>query len=339
MTIHDSGYKRLFSHPEMIRDLLVGFVHEPWIADLDFASLETYRGEFVDDRLQQRRNDVIWRLRWGPDWLYVYVLLEFQSGVHPFMAARLSTYLDLLYQDLIRGRQLGRRRRLPPVLPIVLYNGRRRWTAPTDLADLIEPAPAGLDAYQPRLRYLLIDEGAYADAELATQRNLAAALFRLENSRGPEPVREVLTALADWLSDPEQVELRRSFVLWLREAFLKTRLPTVQFPELGNLEEIRIMLTDRVLDWTQQWKQEGLQAGRQEGLQEGLQQGLHSERRMLRRQIRRRFGEGVAIQSTPLLERIAQPEVFEDLGEDLLDCPDDRAWLARLNAAVGENGR
>jgi predicted transposase YdaD len=125
MTIHDSGYKRLFSHPEMIRDLLVGFVHEPWIADLDFASLETYRGEFIDDRLQQRRNDVIWRLRLGPDWFYVYVLLEFQSGVHPFMAARLSTYLDLLYQDLIRGRQLGRRRRLPPVLPIVLYNGRR----------------------------------------------------------------------------------------------------------------------------------------------------------------------------------------------------------------------
>ena len=252
MSIHDSGYKRLFSHPEMIRDLLVGFVREPWIADLDFASLETYRGEFIADRRQQRRNDVIWRLRPGPDWFYVYVLLAFQSGVHPFMAARLSTDLDLLYQDLIRGRQLGRRRRLPPVLPIVLYNGRRYWTAPTDLADLIDPAPAWLDAYRPSLRYLLIDAGA--------------------------------------------------------------------------LEEIRIMLTDRVLDWTQQWKQEGLQAGRQEG--------LHSERRMLRRQIRRRFGEGVAIQSIPLLERIAQPEVFEDLGEALFDCADDRAWLARLNTAV-----
>ncbi|WP_373507337.1 Rpn family recombination-promoting nuclease/putative transposase [Thiocapsa sp.] len=99
----EDGYKRLFSHPEMIRDLLVGFVREPWIADLDFASLETYRGEFIDDRLQQRRNDVIWRLRLGPDWFYVYVLLEFQSGVHPFMAARLSTYLDLLYQDLFRA--------------------------------------------------------------------------------------------------------------------------------------------------------------------------------------------------------------------------------------------
>jgi predicted transposase/invertase (TIGR01784 family) len=329
MTDHDPGYKRLFSHPEMIRDLLVGFVREDWIADLDFATLEKYPTEFIDDRLRQRRNDVIWRLRWGPDWLYVYVLLEFQSGIHPFMAARLFTYLDLLYQDLIRGRQLGRRRRLPPVLPIVLYNGQRSWTAPIDLADLIEPGPAGLDAYRPRLRYLLIDESAYADAELATMRNLAAALFRLENSQGPKPVREVIAALAEWLAEPEQAELRRSFVLWLREAFLRTRLPAVQFPELNNLEEIRIMLTERVLDWTQQWKQEGRQEGRQEG--------LRSERRALLRLIRRRFGETVADQSTPVLEGIEQPSILEDLFENLLDCPDGSAWLARLQqAAAGE---
>jgi predicted transposase YdaD len=95
-------------------------VDEPWVSEVDFATLEKYPTEFIDDRLRQRRNDVMWRLRWGPAWLYVYVLLEFQSGVHPFMAARLSTYLDLLYQDLMRGRQFvvdrpGSRKRSPPI--------------------------------------------------------------------------------------------------------------------------------------------------------------------------------------------------------------------------------
>ena len=328
MTDHDPGYKRLFSHPEMIRDLLIGFVREDWIHNLDFATLEKYPTEFIDDRLRQRRNDVIWRLRWGPDWLYVYVLLEFQSGVHPFMAARLSTYLDLLYQDLIRGRQLGHRRRLPPVLPIVLYNGRRRWTAPTDLADLIEAGPPGLDAYRPQLLYLLIDESAYADAELASMRNLVAALFRLEHSQGPEVVHAVLATLVEWLGEPAQAELRRSFLLWLREGFLQARLPQVSFPELNDLEEVRIMLTERVVDWTQQWRQQGWQEGRQEG--------LHSERRLLLRLIRRRFGATVADRSAPALERIEQLTVFEDLGEALFDCADETAWLARL-AAAGEN--
>ncbi|MFO1424705.1 MAG: transposase [Candidatus Competibacteraceae bacterium] len=82
------------------------------------------------------------------------------------------------------------------------------------------------------------------------------------------------------------------------------------------------MLSERIVEWTEQWKQEG------------LQQGLHSERRALLRLIRRRFGDTVADQSAPTLEGIAQPPVLEDLFENLLDCPDENTWLARLRAAV-----
>ncbi|MDG4595660.1 MAG: transposase [Candidatus Contendobacter sp.] len=88
------------------------------------------------------------------------------------------------------------------------------------------------------------------------------------------------------------------------------------------------MLSDRVLDWTQQWKQEDLQ--------QGLQQGLYSEWRMLLRLIHRRLSEAVADQSALMLERIEQPTMFEDLGEELFNCVDDAAWLARLNAVVGK---
>ena len=35
---HDGGYRLLFSHPQMVRDLLHGFVDEPWVAELDFAT-------------------------------------------------------------------------------------------------------------------------------------------------------------------------------------------------------------------------------------------------------------------------------------------------------------
>ncbi|MFO7641890.1 MAG: Rpn family recombination-promoting nuclease/putative transposase, partial [Candidatus Competibacteraceae bacterium] len=134
--------------------------------------------------------------------------------------ARLLTLYDPVAVRAPRGE---RGRRLPPVVPVVLYNGRRRWTAATELAELIALGPAGLEVYRPQLRYVLIDENAYADAELSTLRNLAAALFRLEGSRGPETVREVVSALAAWLADEEQAELRRSFVLWLREAFFRAR--------------------------------------------------------------------------------------------------------------------
>jgi hypothetical protein len=37
---HDQSYKLLFSHAELVADLLRGFVCEDWVKTLDFISLE-----------------------------------------------------------------------------------------------------------------------------------------------------------------------------------------------------------------------------------------------------------------------------------------------------------
>jgi len=40
------------------------------------------------------------------------------------MAVRILTYLGLLYQDLLQTKKIRPDEKLPPVLPIVLYNGK-----------------------------------------------------------------------------------------------------------------------------------------------------------------------------------------------------------------------
>jgi hypothetical protein len=218
---HDHAYKLLFSHAEMVRDLLEGFVKEEWLGQLDYSSLERAGGSYVSDDLRERSDDVVWRMRWGEDWIYVYLLLEFQSKSERYMAVRIHTYIGLLYQDLIRAEQLGTAGRLPPVLAIVLYNGAPRWTAPDELAALIQPGPRELERYQPQSRYLLIDEGRYSENELMPLHNLAAALFRLENSRSYADVLAVVRSLLEWLTQPEQSSLRRAFVVWISRVILK----------------------------------------------------------------------------------------------------------------------
>ncbi|WP_300971366.1 Rpn family recombination-promoting nuclease/putative transposase [Thiocapsa sp.] len=126
---HDSGYKLLYGHAAMVRDLLRGFAPGDWVQALDLETLERCSGSYVTDDLRDRADDIVWRLRWGPDWLYIYLLLEFQSTVDPWMAVRIQTYLGLLYQDLIRAGTLSAAGRLPPVLPVVLYNGVTPWRA------------------------------------------------------------------------------------------------------------------------------------------------------------------------------------------------------------------
>ena len=147
------------------------------------------------------------------------------------------------------------------MVPVVLYNGEDRWTAAREIGELIETVPGGLEDYRPQMRYLLLDERQYQDSELASLRNLVAALFRLENSRGPEELSRVIEALIEWLQAPEQADLSRAFVVWLRRSFLVRRIPGVEIPEIENLQEVRTMLAERVKDWTEQWREEGSRKG------------------------------------------------------------------------------
>ena len=65
------------------------------------------------------------------------------------------------------------------MLPVVIYNGERRWTAATDVGDLLAPVPPELLGYQPRQRYLLIEIRAQDPASLPRD-NVLAMIARFE---------------------------------------------------------------------------------------------------------------------------------------------------------------
>src|SRR5712691_3197438 len=161
---HDHSYKLLFSHRQMMADLVQGFITAEWVKTVDFSTLELVSSSHLSDDLRTRDDDLLWRVRQTDGWLYIYLLLEFQSRVDPHMAVRIMAYVALLYQGLIRSGQLTPAGKLPPVIPVVLYNGRGRWTAARNVAALIEPIPGGGAASQPWIEYLLIDEGRYTEA-------------------------------------------------------------------------------------------------------------------------------------------------------------------------------
>ncbi len=254
----DKSYKLLFSHAQMVEELLRDFVREDWVKLIDFSTLQKYNNSFVADELKERFDDVVWNVRWGNRQLYIYILLEFQSDVDYFMSVRMLTYLGLLYQDLIKTKAVKPGAKLPPVLPIVLYNGIKRWeSAPLDIKDAIARSPRGLEKYLPQLRYLLIDEGRYSNHELDNIKSLVAALFKLERQQTPEEVRDMVATLVDWLKAPEQQSLRRAFTVWLGRVLLPGRYKGKAIPEFHDLQEVHAMLSETVKSWPAQWMAKG----------------------------------------------------------------------------------
>jgi len=129
--------------------------------------------------------------------------------------------------------------------------------------------PGGLARYRPDVRYLLLDEGAYSNTDLESLRNLVAALFRLENSQTPEDVKMVLENLIAWLGAKEQASVRRAFTVWIKRVFLPGRMPGVEIAQVRDIQEVKSMLAERVIEWTKEWEQKGVEKGMQKGMQKG----------------------------------------------------------------------
>lgn len=142
------------------------------------------------------------------------------------------------------------------------------------------------------MEYLVLDEGAFSDSELASLRNfLVAALFRLEQSRTVIDIQRILIHLIEWLQAQEQAPLRRDFTVWLRRVILLRRWPQVVLPEIHELQEMHTMLAEMVQQWYAEAEEQGMQHGFQQGIQQGKQEGqLEGERLLFKFQLPAKFG-------------------------------------------------
>lgn len=68
---HDSGYKQLFAHPALVRDLLAGFTPFACFRDLPLNAFERLNASFVSDGFDERHGDMVWRVRLDGESIYV----------------------------------------------------------------------------------------------------------------------------------------------------------------------------------------------------------------------------------------------------------------------------
>lgn len=312
---HDSGYKRLFSHPLIVEELLRGFLQGDWIEKLDFSTLQRVGNSFVSEDLRERHSDLIWRLRLKGEedsWVYLYLLLELQSTSDPFMAVRLLTYVGLLLEESVRKEKMKPGDRLPAVLPLVLYNGKGRWRAPLRLESHFVRVPRELKQYLPRLTYLLLDERRLDLSRPQLQKNPTAALFRIESNESPEAL-PGLSRQVDDLLPPEDSALQRTIHAWFASVVRRT-FPDAIIPEGVNLKEAP-MLEETLIKWRDQIVREAGQEGQARGMQELLLQLMTQRFGRLPAKVQRQVKE---ISSRKELRRLGRKVLraksLEDMG-------------------------
>jgi predicted transposase/invertase (TIGR01784 family) len=284
---HDTGYKELFSYPEFVQQLMEGFAPSEMAELMDFRTLKNHSGNYITPLFEEKFEDVVWSVEVTWDGvsqrMFLYILLEFQSTVDHTMPIRLMHYVACFYDHLLKDGTTTPGKGLPPILPIVLYNGSKRWGARQDIYEMVTPEPPEfLRAYQPHLRYYLIDEGRYTDEQLGLVQTPLSGVFSIEkaskNRQGLQKAVDRIVAIIQ--ADPNKERIDKIITRWLKR-HLQRLGADVNLDELNSLVEDKDMLAENLENWAQQERQEGRREERREAEKRALEEKRETVRHLL----------------------------------------------------------
>lgn len=285
---HDLLFKGVFSQPEHARGALRAVMPAAVAEALDWATLANCPGSFVDPLLTGQHTDLLFSVAWrgrseGVKDAFVYLLFEHQSTPDRWMPLRLLHYLVRIWEHWLVEHRGDRA--LPIVVPVVLYHGQKRWSAPVAFDALFDVPEAVRSALAPHLvqfTYLLDNLSDIPDEQLRARAmtalgRLAEVCFKHAQNR-PDLL-ERLSRWADVLFEVinapnglEALELLMRYILrvndYVEPADVRAFMERVAGPDA---KETVMTAWDRL-------EERSIQKG---------------ERALLLRQLRKRFGNQV----------------------------------------------
>jgi len=309
--LHDYGYRRLFSSPAIMRELLQGFVPLEWVRDMDFDTLEQVKSSFVRQNYREKESDVIYKVKYKGSEIYIYLLLEFQSTVDRFMALRMLSYIIDLYESIRVSEP--KRKTLPYVFPVMLYNGDRKWNAAVSLEKLIEMSEK-YDVYLPGFTYFKIAINEFSYRTLAKIRNALSAVFMIENV-SKDKIDEVAKVVVDLIKGELNESVKEAVFNWIRRLFESKDIDFETMDKL-NEKEVGMALLSLYNQGMQvgikQGIKQGMEKGKQEGIQLGIKQGMQKgEYRKAIEIVRRMYRKGLSMDIIEETTGLSRDEILK----------------------------
>ena len=299
--LYDRGYKKLFSNKTLFRQLVESFVPYDWVKSLDFDQCELVDKSFLSKEYEKRESDIIYKIQLKGTTAYIVILVEFQSSPDKFMAIRVAHYIYSFYMRLIESKQ--KPEKLPPIFPIVLYNGMDKWTSSTQVSELIENNNL-LGDFALNFQYFKIAENEIAIERLLDIGNAVSTLFIGEVKHDQALLRE---ALAGLLNKEEQQVVSILFN-YFEQLFNHNKMSEVDWNALDTVrteQEINMFLESMRIS-NERLYQQGLMEGKIEGKVEGKVEGKQEEKLEVAKAM---LEEGIAISVIAKITKLSTEEI------------------------------
>ena len=159
--------------------------------------IEDVTERFIPMFTEQRDADVVKKVHLAPNEDFFITLIEHKSGVDYNVIMQILRYMVYIWEDYEKqqeeehkGISTTKQFKYPPILPIVYYEGKEKWTAERNLYPKImlnDP----FREFIPDFRYYLINLNDYSKSELINKKSSLAFLMLINSIKSAEEFRNI----------------------------------------------------------------------------------------------------------------------------------------------------
>lgn len=269
---HDRLARNYFGNETAMRRFLEDFLPPEMSAALDYASLESRKESYISENLRESITDLVFecRLRNG-DPGSVYLLFEAKHNPEHLCALQVLRYMLALWEEAV-AKNSGLRK-LPFVLPIVFYHGKRAWNGRQMRELFTEDTPFSTCIPDFSMRIFNLADVPEEDLKGDFVRNAMLLLLKAVNDALPaRKIAEAFRLLESALDD-DIMRTLRLFINYLEQS-RPDITPDALLKEMERLPQGETTMQTFMERFSELAYQRGMLIGETQGLAEGKAQGL-----------------------------------------------------------------
>ena len=185
----------MFRNPDNTKYFLRQHLSSDMLSSMDLDSLRLENVSYVDDNLKKHFADLVFSFMLQGAELptaRVYLLFEHKSAPEPLVGMQILRYMALQWKELYDQNMIVGK--LPPILPIVIYQGQDNWHPRGSFHDLVEMPSDSYKAYIPNFAFAFFSVRGL-DAQKVQENVILRFYVEMINSLESPQIKEMLPRL------------------------------------------------------------------------------------------------------------------------------------------------
>ncbi len=276
---HDKGYKRIFSIKKNFLNFIKKYIGFDWMIELKEKDLVLIDKEFITDQFDTYESDLVYKVNTEKGSVYLFFLFEFQSYNDFTMPFRLLVYMTAIWLDYFKNCDKDARKRksfcLPAVIPIVLHNGEKSWTASRRFKEMIDRSEL-FGNYIVDFEYVLVSIRELDKSQIKKSNTLVDNIFLADKKQTRKEWTDNISELLQRIRQMETEDLNE-WITWFSNVIRKLneeeRKILIEQIKKGDVNSMCSSFERLLMKENAQGRKEGKAEGKIEGKAEGKIEG------------------------------------------------------------------